>query len=291
MRKLFFLSDLIITFFTATFISLAFAEEPPPNLHIRYQVDKEFERNMIKLNWEQCVNEKNSYLIARKKTPSVWPQMEKAIKKKQPDYNFDAQLAPEPKWSLIAVDTEEEYFSAEKYAKYTTSNKYSVSKDGRCEVISQQKHTAELDDGQFEYILDLSKATGIKRTSPAIIRKQTDRATKQSFSDQPILGAASDKIVRQNDLTKTMIDGGIETITDGQTCQNQKPAGARKTRLCYWTKMSHYPSIMERPIILKSVINLGKATNTRIATSFASNRTIPERVFRPDNAVKIKAPR
>jgi len=287
MRKVFFLPGFIPVFLTSTFINSAFAGDLPPNLHIKYQVDKELERNMVKLSWEQCVNEKQSYLAARNTTPNVWPQMERAIKKKQPHYSLDAQLAPEPKWSLIAVDTEEEYFSADKYARYVKSSKYTISKDGRCEVQSQQKHIAELDDGQFQYILNLSKATGVKRTSPAVMRRQTDRAVKRSFANQPIPGTASNKIVKENDLSKTMTDGGIESITDGQSCQNRKPAGASKSTLCYWTQMPHYPSIMERPIILKSVVKLGKATNTRIATSFSKKLSIPDSVFRPDNSVKL----
>ena len=287
MCKRFFLSGLFPAFLNLVFIGSSFAVESPPNLHIKYQVDNAFERNMVKLHWEQCVKEKETYLIARQKTPSVWPQMEQALKKKQPDYNIDAELAPEPKWTLIAVDTEEEYFSADRYAKYIKSNKYSVSKDGRCEVQSQQKHTAELDDGQFEYILDLSKATGIKRSSPAILRRQTDRTVKQSFPAQPIPGTVSTKIVKENDLSKTMTDGGTETIIDGQTCQYHIPAGASKTKICYWSEMSHYPSVMERPIILKSVIKLGKATNTRLATSFSRNRPIPDSVFHSDKSIKL----
>jgi len=264
------------------------AADEAPSLHIKYEIDNEFLRDMVKLSWQQCVKEKEIYQDAKLKHPDSWQKMEKSIKKKWTDYNVDAELAPEPKWALIAVDSEEEYFAAEKYAKYERNNKYVVSQDGRCKVNEQTQTRASLDNGSYEYILDLSKGSGIKRRSPAMFRKSMDAKTRKQFMESAMVTEAAGKIVTENDLDKAMVDRGTETVVDNQQCFYRAPAGSDRTKLCYWSKMSHYPSVMQRPIILKSVIKTGKTTSTKVATSFSMNKKFDDAVFQPARDIKLQ---
>ena len=259
-----------------------------PTLQIKYQIDNEFLRSMVQLSWKQCIKEKEIYQKAKQRNPDAWLKMEQSIKKQWPNYNVDAELAPEPKWSLLAIDTEEEYFAAEKYAKYERNNKYVVSEDGRCEVHEQTQTRANLDNGKFEYIVDLTKKSGIKRVSPVSFRKSVDNSMKQQFGKDTMGEKAANKIVSENHLEKAMVDAGSEKVVDNQTCNYRAPAGSSNTRLCYWSEMSHYPSSMQRPIILKSVIQTGNTTSTKIATSFIRNKEIDEAVFYPDKNINLQ---
>lgn len=266
---------------------LVCAADEAPALQIKYEIDNEFLRSMVQLAWKQCVKEKEIYINAKQKNPDAWLKMEQSIKKQWPNYDVDAELAPEPKWSLIAIDTEEEYFSAEKYAKYERNNKYVVSEDGRCEVTEQTQTKANLDNGKFEYIVNITKGSGIKRVSPVSFRKSIDDEMKKQFAKDTMGEKTANKIVSESNLEKTMVDAGSEKVVDNQICNYRAPAGTSNTKLCYWSEMSHYPSSMQRPIILKSVIQTGNTTSTKIATSFIKDKAIDEAVFHPDKTISL----
>jgi len=56
------------------------------------------------------------------------------------------------------------------------------------------------------------------------------------------------------------------------------------TRLWYWQRMHHYPTVMRRPIILKSEVKMGNRIATKVATRFLVQDSIDPRIFSPPQA-------
>jgi hypothetical protein len=252
-------------------------------IHIRREVDNSFSRQMIQLGWEQCLLEKKIYLKARESSPSSWASVELDIKKRYPNYNLDRPTAAEPKWSLIDITIENEYFYGNRYALNKKGNKYTISTDGACEVIATPDESMEIDDGQHRYLLNITAGTGTKLGSPveSLKRSDADSRTKN------IASAAQAISTKVGDSEKLVESAGSEQVA-GQTCNYRVLAGTSKSKICYWSVSSYYPAIMERPIILKSVIATGKTNNVSTATKFEILRSLDSKLFTPPAEVKLQ---
>ncbi len=264
------------------------AEMPQPAIHIKHESENETTRSMLRLLYKQCVSEKELYLDTKNSGHAAWPAMEKSLNRRRKKYDVDAPLADEPDWSAIAIDREEEYFYGEKYAVYKQKSKYSISKDGRCDLISKKKQTAQLDNGQFQYNVNFTKGIATKRRSAVLYRKDSDKMIRQTFIPGSAQVDAMKNLAMNQNLPNTDTKGAQSAIVAGQKCTYAFPVPNGKSKLCYWSVMSHYPSTMEHPVILKSVIFVGKTPNIKQAVSFTISESLEERFFKPPENIKIK---
>lgn len=267
------------------------AEQNLPAIHMKLKLDNASLREMVKARRVLCTNEKDIFLKAKRSGSSAWPAMEKSVKKKRPNYNVEAKIADEPDWDNVAVDFEDEYFYGEMYASYTEKAKYTMSNDGRCKVIESRSKTAELDDGKYRYFVDMKKGAATKYISEAASRKQTDALLSREVSKNPQTFEALKKAfidLGGSKIKDTMKDAGSEKIVDNQSCTYKSVVNNSKNKLCYWTVMSHYPTILERPIILKSIVSIGKTTNVKQAVSFNLIKALKRDLFSPPGEFKIE---
>lgn len=284
---------LMVTLMLGVFYSnVCVADEPIlPAIHMKLKSDNVFLREMVKIRRTLCTNEKDIFLKAKQSGSPAWPAMEKSLKKKRPNYNVEAKIAAEPDWDNVAVDIEDEYFYGEMYARYIEKVKYTISKDGQCKLIESRTKTAKLDDGKFRYFVDIKKGVATKYISEAVSRKQADAMLSREVSANPQTVEALQKAFTDLDGSKIIDpvkDAGSEKIVDNQSCTYKSMMKNTTNKLCYWTVMNNYPSILERPIILKSIVNFGKTTNVKQAVSFELSKSFKRHLFSPPDNFNIK---
>jgi len=271
-------------------VSMA-AEQVVPAIHIKHTIDNASLREMIQARRNLCIQEKDVLLNVKKSGSAAWPAMIAAMKKKKPNYDVDAKTAAEPDWTKVAVDSEEEYFYGEMYASRKEKTKYKMSEDGKCEVIETRLKSENLDDGKFRYFVDLTRGKATKYMSKAASQKQSDEILQREFGKNPQVSEAMQSAFAKADisaLNDAVKEAGSEKVTDNQTCNYKILANDAKTRLCYWSVMSYYPSTLERPIILKSIISFGQTSNTKQAVSFKLSKSFKRDVFSPPDSIKIE---
>ncbi len=262
--------------------------EKKQGIYIKHEGQNTTAMKMLKVLRDQCVAEKNMLIKERAEDPMDWPGIRAALKRDRPRYNVDASLAKEPDWRNVMVKTEEEYFQGDLYAEYTTDSDYEIIDDGTCGFKATQQHSAEIDTGKFRYELDLDAKSGERFPSPVVIRKQYDASMKDVMQHNPMIGQM---------VAKTVVDMGVPQATKqlgelmkvtgqdhvaGQDCEYMGPKTGSK--VCYWKTRHEYPSIMQRALILKSVVKLGNDTNITKAVKFTLSNGFDPAVFSvPDN--------
>jgi len=255
----------------------------PATIQIKHTIDNATVRSMLKVRWKQCKQKKEIYQKTRDSNPSLWPTLEKRIRKRSSNYNLDAALAPVPKWDQIALEEESEYFNGDHYALYKNKMDYKLSTDGRCSIISTERSSAELDDGKFRYLINITKGTGVKYPSEVITFK---KSSKQISTESAKL--ALKVMTEQGELTRLNAPKIIGSdVIASQKCDYHDFSTNGSSKLCYWHKMNHYPSIASRPIILKSIISIGKDTNIKQANMFIIGKHIDGKIFKPMAEINI----
>ncbi len=266
-------------------IGYVYAEQPKPAIHIKHKLDNVHVRNMLKISWDICANEKKMYQDAKKSGHLTWPIMEEELKENRPDYDVDAALDTPTDWKRFANETEQEYFFNDKYASYKQSSKYTISKDGRCSVLVEPKHSATLDNGQFRYLVNVSNGTAVKYKSGVVSIRENDKLLRSQENEAALVAAANKLGMPAN---KSVITVGSERILGNHTCDYKVIKEGQRSKICYWTKMNHYPSVLERPIILKSIIYVGNDKNVKQAEIFKVTSKIDDSIFVPKSDFKIK---
>ena len=273
------------------FLGICVADEHYlPAIHMKLKSDNASLREIVKARRTLCINEKDVFQKAKQSGSPAWPAMEKSLRKKRPNYNVDATTATEPDWNNVAIDVKDEYFYGEMYAVYKVTEKYRMSKDGRCKVIETKSRKAKLDDGKFRYNVNFSKGRATKYVSEATSRKQTDAMLKQEVGKNPQSFAVLRKtLFNQNtgEINVVVNDNASEKIVNNQSCA-YKSINNVDTGLCYWTVMNEYPSTLERPIILKSIVKFGKTINVTQAVSFKLSKSLKRELFSPPSKIKIE---
>lgn len=81
---------------------------------------------------------------------------------------------------------------------------------------------------------------------------------------------------------------GDEHIVLGFMCDIAEANPLSKGRVWYWQKLHNYPTIMQRPIILKAERTMGKLVSVKVATRFERRATIADTVFDPPPGIKVE---
>ncbi len=114
-----------------------------------------------------------------------------------------------------------------------------------------------------------SGANHISGTSPGISRDTVD-ILRKSFGIEEDKGDPNVQIPRAGD----------ENFVLGYICDIVSSTSF-KTRQWYYKRMHHYPSIMKRPIILRSEVTLGKRVAIKEATRFQFLDRLDDKIFIP----------
>ena len=264
-----------------------------PGIYIKREGQNKSALSILKSQRKLCETGKEGLIQGRAEHPELWPAIQAGLKRDRPQYNVDAPLAKEPDWRKVLVETEEEYFQGDLYAKYTTSIDYKLIDDGTCRIEEKSNHFAEIDTGKFRYDLDLVQKTGEKFPSPVLIRKQTDARMAAAIQRNPMIAKMMEQSAKQmglpqaadklDDMTKVT---GQDQVA-GQTCEYVGPMAG--TKLCYWKTMHEYPTIMQRALVLKSVVTLGKYENVSEAVQFKRSSGFDPAVFSVPSGIKIES--
>jgi len=282
-----------------------------PTIHIRRMETGTHESNPIKTLWDLCVITVDVYKSSLQQFPQMWPKQEQQIKRHTPDFNLDRGIIPEPNWSTLTQNSEDEYFSGNKYALYRKGYTYEVSKNGSCALIKTRYETAQIDDGQFSYDINLKDKTGNKSTSQAVIQQQTDDLYKGIAKNDPFQAAAFGKVLGQallgktgsvqekqsleaieklSELTKV---SGTDTVA-GEKCEYTAMGKQMGVHICYWKTMHNYPSIVSREIVLKTTIDLSNGAknsffgkSNQVATIFEKDIILDNKIFSVPSNIKM----
>ena len=262
-----------------------------PGIYIKREGQNKSALRMLKTQRKLCETDKQTLIQGRAEHPELWPEILAGLKRDRPQYNVDAALASEPNWRKVLVETEQEYFQGDLYAKYTDSPDYQLIDDGTCRIEQKPRRLAEIDTGKFRYDLDLVNNTGEKFLSPVAMRKQSDARMAAAMKRNPMLAKMMGQTAQQmglpeaaeklDDLTKVT---GQDQVA-GQACEYVGPMAG--TKLCYWKTMHEYPTIMQRALVLKSVVTLGKDENVSEAIEFKRSTGFDPKVFSVPKGVKI----
>ncbi len=276
-----------------------------PNIHIRRKETGNYISKPLKAQWDLCVLNVNNLKDTRARLPQAWAIMKQDIKESNPEFNLDRGLAPEPDWTRLNENYEDEYFSGDKYALYKNGSTYEVSENGSCKVVKTDYKNAEIDNGKHSYTIDFKNKTADQYVSGVIIRHKTDATFKNMAKNNPfqtramgkmlgeaMLGKAGsaqeqkskDAIKQLGELTKV---AGTETVL-GESCEYTVMGEQMATRICYWKTMHEYPTIMARPIVLKSSVDLKIAGAYQIATVFEKDIQINDEIFSVPGNIKIR---
>lgn len=236
----------------------------PPALHLVREGQNVSQVRMLKLAREQCISEKRMHLETQRTKPQLWATLEQDMRKKRKGYDIARPTSPEPDWSKTAVQREEEYFHGEKYAHYSDGARYKLADDGSCAVLVDKTRKAKLDNGESYFELDLIKGTGVKRPSSVALHRRLPA------------NAGHD-----------MAASGHDTVA-GERCDYLSIAKGQRTKVCYWSTMHRYPSVMQRPVILKSIVTVGNDANTEQAVVFERPTRIDDSIFQVPKGIQLK---
>jgi hypothetical protein len=199
-------------------------------------------------------------------------------------------LAAEPKWSKLAENIEDEYFSGNRYALYKKGSRYRITNDGSCRLIKTTYRTADIDDGKFSYHINYINKTAAKSVSQVVIEKSINAMNSRLAQDKP---KSTNLITFENNAlnpNKVFINKfskiiGSESIA-GEKCVYSSMDEQLGARSCYWKSMHEYPSLVKRDIILKTSSFTKKRTNksvfgetSKIATLFEKDIVIKDKIF------------
>ncbi|HED35172.1 MAG TPA: sigma-70 family RNA polymerase sigma factor [Gammaproteobacteria bacterium] len=282
-----------------------------PTIHIRRMETGTYESKPIKVSWDLCVESIKMYKEIRAKHPDIWAIQEKSLIEQNPEFNLDRGLAPEPDWPKLTQNYEDEYFSGDKYALYSEKTDYDdVSEDGSCKLSKTTSKTAEIDDGEFSYFVDFDNRIAEKNISKVVLEKEV-KAMYQNFAENNPLAQMAGKLMTEamlgkagsaqeqqsikaiKDLEALTEVAGTETMA-GETCEYTVMGEQSSVRICYWKTMHEYPSIVKRPIILGSTVELDKNVDhpmignqiTR-AILFEKDITLDDSIFSVPAGIKI----
>lgn len=241
------------------------ATDSPPTLHLVREGQNVSQLRILKMAREQCLSEKRMYLETQRTKPQLWAALEKDMQKKRKGYDVNRLTSPEPDWSKVAVQREEEFFHGEKYAHISEGARYKLADDGSCTLLVDKIRKAELDDSVSRYDLDFIKGTGVKKPSSVALHRQLPPGVS------PNKPAINDH----------------DTVA-GQRCDYLPDAKGQRAKSCYWSTLHRYPSVMQRPVILKSIVTIGNDVNTEQAVLFEQPSKIDDAIFRAPKGIQLK---
>lgn len=265
-----------MTIIKATFAALggllpALALADPPSLYLAHRSQDAAQVQLLKAQLGVCVSEKQALQHAQRTQPDTFAQMLREVRSSRPAYDVDRPLAPPPDWSRVAVEEEEEYFAQTRYALYRRAARYAVSEDGACALRETKIETATIDDGATLYEIDLLARTGTRR--PSVAKGPADPRVARATRAIDVRALAA----QVQSLWETV---GQDRVA-GERCDYVVFAAAQRARVCLWSELSHYPGSARRPVILKSIVPVGKVQVTREATAFRRDARVDPARFVP----------
>lgn len=274
----------------------SYSPQEVPGLYLERERDKGASLiPSLKMKYSLCVMQKNIAKTEFLNKSDAWNEMKKTL---SPEYISFISKPPrsEPDWSRagIGVTREKEYFYGDKYKKINDGKKFRISKkDGLCRLESYGEYEKQLiDDGKHRYKVTLKhksdeleggyKSIKVRRsTSPVLLRK------RMGMEDEVLLEKNSKKLVgliqkeTQIDFL-SFPDAGAGSRLDkiDQLC-NKVESVLTKGSICYWDQMSIYPSVMERPIILKTEQKVFQKNVQEKTVRFELHSEFKDAVFEP----------
>jgi len=260
------------------------ADQSGPAIYIKHKIDNASVRKMLKFRWKLCADEKKMLQTAKNSNIITYPIMEQALKDDRPDYDIDAVLDTPTNWNIYGIESEREYFLNDKYASYKELTAYSLSEDGRCSIISKIKKSAVIDDGKFRYLLNFPKKVAVKFRSGVVIFQENNKRLGSQENETALL-AITEKL-SVGDMTLPASTGS-EKVVGSYRCDYKAISSQSRSKICYWDRMNYYPSVMNRPVILKSITFIGNDKNIKQAEIFEVNKKIDTGKFAPNPEFKI----
>ncbi len=186
-------------------------------------------------------------------------------------------------------------------------------------TLRDKAHPIAISGGPIPKILQFKHAKVIQSISPVRVRQTNDENIKKLTKAYPerILSIANKLFSRQVThlaVPRTASRTDAEPIKDafklderisserhvgpggpggnadvhvaGQLCDIVQ-SKVTKVKLYYWHKMHYYPSIMERPIILKSIQRFAHHTVVEKATRFEVRKRFKDEIFEPPPGITV----
>ena len=139
------------------------------------------------------------------------------------------------------------------------------------------------------------------REHPAMARILTslyDAGGNRTPGVRPGISARSAEIMRelfdlQVDRATANRDDSLPRLNDenfvlGHACTIISISRPMRGRVWLWQAMPHYPTELQRPIILKTEVPIAEHTATQVATRFEFRDNVPDAVFRPPPGIPIE---
>ena len=143
-------------------------------------------------------------------------------------------------------------------------------------VVSYRENDPELNNLVNEhpqvmrYINRLFDSGANRVSGSGGLSKETIDKLRDAFAIEEDRGDPNIQIPRAND----------EHFVLGKACDIVSSKNLN-TRLWYWQRMHHYPTVMRRPIILKREVKVGNRISTKVATRFLIQDSIDPKIFSP----------
>lgn len=260
------------------------ADQSGPAIYIKHKIDNVSVRKMLKFKWQLCADEKKMFKAAKDSNVITYPIMEQALKDDRPEYDIDADLDTPTNWKIYGIESEHEYFLNDKYASYKEFTAYSLSEDGRCSIISKTKKSAVIDDGKFRYLLNFPKKQAVKFRSGVVIFQENNKRLRSQKNEAALLAITEKLSVVDTTLPAS---SGSETVVGNYRCDYKSVSSQTRSKICYWDRLNYYPSVMNRPVILRSITFIGDDKNSKQAEIFEVNKNIDTSKFVPNPEFRI----
>jgi hypothetical protein len=239
--------------FIASGHALAIDANNPPPIHIRHRLVNKSALDALKSAREMCLL-KGKYGVA-----------------------VDSS---EPDWKNMYIVIEDEYFQGLKYAIYKKSARYKLNPN--CSIKIIPSYTADVDDGSTRHIIDLINRKSVSRPSLVVVRKNAQGELSTFARTHPIAAGEIPGALGLEQASQQLkgTSSGTDSVR-GEKCDYSSTKQIRDAKVCYWSQSHTYPGPLARPIILKSIVTMGKQENVKEAIIFEVGAPLDRTVFNP----------
>lgn len=258
------------------------APAAPPTLHLTHRSHDDAQVMLLKTRLNMCRLERQSFHDIKRSQPAIYEQMLRDMRRSRPAYDPNRAVAPEPDWTTVAVEEQDEYFAQTKYALYQRSAKYDVSEDGACALVATKVEAATIDDGETIYRIDLVAKKGHRHPSVSKAAAPDVRRMTIAARAVDVRGMAA----QVQSLAQTV---GQDRIA-GEACNYVAVAFAKNSKVCFWSELPQYPGHTVRPVILKSVVQMGKIPVVQEVVQFRRPAAIDPMWFTPPSDIAWRGP-
>jgi len=294
--KLFILSlSLTLLFVIQQSYAASLSVKDLPGIYVERVIDRGTSLiPALKMKYSLCVSQKKMARAEFLNQSDAWFEMKQVLDLEYLAYIAQSPYA-EPKWHEIGIglNREKEYFYGDKYKQVKYGQKFRISeRDGLCRLESYGEYEKQyIDDGAFRYKVTLKhkkhdseeyESVKIRRSiSPVMLRKQRGMRNELLTEDvQESVIAFLAKHGKVDSLSLLKVDDTEGLYSLDQLC-NDVSSSLTKGSICYWNTMPVYPTVMERPIILKKKQNVFQKNVVEKVVRFELYPALKDEVFKP----------